>query len=140
MIGLYQLDNTTASTVHSALKDCFLQLGISFANCRGQAYDGARNFQGHVSGVAKHFQEETAAALPVHCLAHCINLSLQEAAQNVKSVREGLNLAMDVIQLIKLSSKRQVLLENIQSQEESSAIFHCVQQGGLFVQGLSKQS
>ena len=55
------------------------------------------------------------------CLAYCINLSLQEAAQKVKSVREGLNLAMDVIQLIKLSPKQQVLLENIQSQEESSA-------------------
>ena len=121
MIGLYQLDNTTANTVYSALKDCFLKLGISFANCRGQAYDGAKNFQGHVSGVAKRFQKENAAALPVHCLAHCINLSLQEAAQKVKSVREGLNLAMDVIQLIKLSPKRQVLLENIQSQQASSA-------------------
>ena len=32
VIGLYQLDNTRASTVHSALKYCFLQLGISFAN------------------------------------------------------------------------------------------------------------
>jgi len=122
VIGLYQSDNTTASTVHCALKDCsiffcccFLQLGISFANCRGQAYEGAKNFQGHVSGVAKCFQEENAAALPVHCLGHGINLSLQGTAQKVKSIRKGLNFAMDVIQLIKLSPKRQVLFENIQS-------------------------
>ena len=67
------------------------------------------------------FVSTFAAALPVYCLAHCINLSLQEAAQIVESVREGLNLAMDVIQLKKLSPKRQVLLEYIQSQEESSA-------------------
>ena len=82
-----------------------MQLGIYFANCRGQAYDGVKNIQGHISGVAKRFQEENVAALPVYCLAHCINLCLQEVAQKVESVRETLNLAMDVIQLIKLSPK-----------------------------------
>ena len=55
-IGLIQLENTTAETVYSSLKDCLLKLGVPFEYCRGQAYDGARTFQGHVSGVARDFK------------------------------------------------------------------------------------
>ena len=142
VVGFYQLDNTKANTIYSAVFDSFQKMGIPFANCRGQAYDGARNFQGQVGGVAKHFQEDNAAALPVHSLAHCINLALPEAAHKVKSIREGLNVAMDVIQLIKLSPKQQVLLKYTQSQQELSSNLdctHCVQQGGLYVLELFRQ-
>ena len=56
----------------------------------------------------------------MHCLAHCINLSVQKVAHDVKSIKEGLNFAMDMIQLIKLSPKRECVLENVQRQQESS--------------------
>ena len=121
MVGLVQLENTTAETVYLTLKDCLIRLGIPFANCRGQAYDGAKSFQGHISGVAKRFQDDNAAALPVHCLAHCVNLSLQEIARNVTSLKEALNFAMDVIQLIKYSPTRQVIFETVQKQQDSSS-------------------
>lgn len=88
MVGLVQLENTTAESIYISLKNCLLCLGISF--------DGARNFQGHVSGVAKRFLNDNAAAIPVHCLAHCVNLSLQEVARSSKSIKEGLNTAMNV--------------------------------------------
>ena len=88
-------------------------------NCRGQAYDGASNFQGHISSVGKRFQDEYPAAIPVHCLAHCVNLCLQEVSRSVNSIRQGPNFAMDVIQLIKFSPKRQVLFENIKTQQDS---------------------
>ena len=57
--------------------------GIPFEHCRGQGYDGASNFQGHFSGVAKILQDENAPAISVHCLAHCINLYLQDIAIKV---------------------------------------------------------
>ena len=44
---------------------------------------------------------------------------MQEVGKTIKSVREGLNFAMDIIQLIKLSPKREVIFETIQFQEES---------------------
>ena len=57
----------------------------------------------------------------MHCLAHCINLSLQQVAHNVKYIKEGLNyFAMDMIQLIKMSPKRECVLENVQRQQEFS--------------------
>ena len=75
MIGLVQLKNTTAECIYMSLKDCLLRLGISFEKCRGQAYDGASNFQGHVNSVAKRFLNDNSTAIPVHCLGHCVNLS-----------------------------------------------------------------
>ena len=98
------------------MKDSLLRLGIPFDKCRGQAYDGARNFQGHINGVAKKFQNDNAAAISVHCLAHCVNLCLQEIA--VSSQPIILSFSMEIIQLIKYSPKRQVTFEGIQKQQE----------------------
>ena len=86
--------------------------------CKGEAYAGARPFQVPVSGVAKRFQDDNAKAISVHCLAHRINLSLQEVARCSKFVKEALNFAMDVTQLIKYSPKLQVVFENLQKQQE----------------------
>ena len=79
-----------------SLKDCLLRLGISFEKCRGQAYDGASNYQGYVNGVARRFLNDNSTAIPVHCLAHYVNLSLQE-----------------------VSPKHQITFEIVQEQQES---------------------
>ena len=118
LIGLVQLDNITSDTIYSVLKDSIVHLGLDFGNCRGQGYDGAQNFQGHVKGVAKRFKDDNPAAISVHCLAHCINLCLQEVTRSCKCIKEALNFSMEAIQLIKLSPKRQVMFESIQKQEE----------------------
>ena len=99
------------------MKDSLLHLGIPFDKCRGQAYDGARNFQGHINGVAKKFQDDNAAAISVHCLAHCVNLCLQEIAVTSQPIKEALSLSVEIIQLIKYSPKRQVTFESIQKQQ-----------------------
>ena len=116
MVGWIQLNDTTAATIHKCLKDSLVSLGFQFQNCRGQAYDSASNFQGHVSRVGKRFQDGNPAAVPMHCLAHCVNLCLQEVPRKVHRIKEGLHFAMDVIQLIKLSPKHQVVFESIQKQ------------------------
>ena len=93
--GLIQLSNTTAETIHRSLNVSLMSLGLEFENCRGLAYDGANNFRGHVSGVGKRFQDKNPAAIPVHCLAHSVNLCLQEVARKVTSIMDGLDFAMD---------------------------------------------
>ena len=61
--------------------------------CRGQAYDDDdASFQRHVivSGVAKRFEDiRNAAAIPVHCLAHCANV--EKVSCSVKFVKEALS-------------------------------------------------
>ena len=50
--GLVQVDANTAECHHSSLKHSLISLGIPF----GKGYDGARNFQGCITGVAKRFE------------------------------------------------------------------------------------
>ena len=100
------------------MKDSLLRSGIPFEKCRGRAYDGARNFQGHINGVAKKFKGDNAAAISVHCLAHCVNLCLQEIAVSSQPIKEALSFSKEIIQLIKYSPKRQVTFEGIQKQQE----------------------
>ena len=71
--------------------------------------------------------------MPVHCLAHYINLYLQEVAHKVKSIKEGLYFAVDKIQIIKLSPK-EVILENVLREQESdhgSGMKSCARLDGL---------
>lgn len=131
---------TTAETVYSSLKDCLLRLGIPFDKCRGQAYDGARNFQGHKNGIAEKFQDDNAAAISVHCLAHCVNLCLQEIAVVSQPIKEALNFSMEIIQLI-LQSPKLPLNVFINSKiillVQGSELY--AQLGGLFTQVPCKQ-
>ena len=64
-----------------------------------------KKIPGYITVVGERLQEEFACAILVHCLAHYINLCLQEVAHKVKSIKEGSCFAMDVIQLI-VSPKR----------------------------------
>ena len=68
---------------NKVLENFIVCLGLDFGDCRGQGYDGAQIFQGHVKGVAKRFKGSSAAT-SVHCLAHCINLHLQEVTRSCK--------------------------------------------------------
>ena len=80
-----------------------------------------------MSGVAKRFVEKNPAAISVYSLAHCVNLCLQEVARDVTCIKEGLNFAMELIQLIKLSPKRQ------RSVRLRRQFVHCVPLAGRYV-------
>ena len=115
-VGLLQVPDTSAQTIFSVIEDCLIRLCLPLERCRGQAYDRAANFQGDISGVAQRTTEKVPVALSVHCLAHCVNLAIQETARKVKVIRDALDFATEAIQLITASPKRQVLFENIQVQ------------------------
>ena len=51
-IGLVQLPKTDSQTIYSALQDVCIRCMLPLVKCRGQAYDGAANMSGHVTGVA----------------------------------------------------------------------------------------
>jgi hypothetical protein len=119
-MGLIQLTDSKASTILSAIQDSLVRLALPLENCRGQAYDGAAIFQGHISGVAVKIQEQEPRAISVHCLAHCLNLSLQQATRQVTAMRDALDFAMEVTQLIAFSPKRQALFEQFHDQINKS--------------------
>ena len=94
----------------------------------------------HLRGVASHCKEEELAALYVHCFAHSLNLCLQDASQSCTSVRDSLELVMEIVKLKKISPKRTTLFNTIKSQlfPETQNLKPPAQQGGQYVMVPSK--
>ena len=56
----------------------------------------------HFSRVAKKLLDEQPAAIKVHCLAHNLNLSLQDTAK-CQPIRTALDTTMELCKLIRYS-------------------------------------
>ena len=61
------------------------------------------------SGVATRIKKDTPQALLVHCLAHSLNLCLQDAGRNIKLLRDAIDIVWEIAQLINYSLKRKHL-------------------------------
>lgn len=69
-----------------AILDVLEKLQIPIANCIGQAYDGASNMSGNVSGTAAIIKQANPRAVYTHCKAHVLNLSLMKGCKNVQAI------------------------------------------------------
>ena len=110
-MGLVHVPNIKGETLFLSLKDILMRLNLPLELCRGQAYDGAANMQGELKYLATRFAKENPSALHVHCLAHCLNLCVQDVARQCSSVRYALDLVQEFLQLFKLSPKRDALFK-----------------------------
>ena len=64
----------------------------------------------HLSGVAKRLQDEEPAAIAVHCLAHSVNLGLQDVTKLCRPVKDALDVVHDCVKFYRNSSKCALLL------------------------------
>ena len=115
-VELINVPKTDSHTLTTLIKDCLLRFSLPLSQCRGQAYDGASNMNGHVSGVAAQIQEIEPTAIYVHCLAHSTNLCLQTLVREISAIREALDLVMELSQFIRFSPKRSTLFQSLQVQ------------------------
>ena len=69
------------------MKDILLRCTLPIDLCRGQAYDGAAVMQGRLSGAAARIRKDVPQALLVHCLAHSLNLCLQDSCRKITLLR-----------------------------------------------------
>ena len=88
LIALAKVEQTDAATLSNVLKDVLVSSMLQLSRCRGQAYDGASNMSGHLNGLATRIQGEVPQAHYVHCLAHSLNLCLQDCGCNCRTIRE----------------------------------------------------
>ena len=116
ILGLVQLPDTKSETLFKVIKDVMIRCSLSLSMCRGQAYDGAANMSGIQSGVQALVKKECDRALYVHCLAHSLNLSVQEVSRSIDLVRNLLNLIFELGKLIKFSPKRNTLFNTLSKQ------------------------
>ncbi|XP_065885455.1 zinc finger MYM-type protein 1-like [Dysidea avara] len=115
LLGLKELPNTKAVTIHHEIKDVLMRCSLSISQCRGQAYDGASNMSGIRNGAQALFKQEEPKALYVHCLAHSLNLCVQDVSKKCKLLRNTLDFIYNLVQLIKFSPKRLNLFETLKS-------------------------
>ena len=115
-LELINLSKTDAAAITNALRDCLTRFCLPISQCRGQAYDGASNMSGHLNGVAARIERDFPAALYLHCFAHCTNLCLQSVSRKCVSLRDAIDLVMEVSQLIRFSPKRSALFSEMQMQ------------------------
>jgi len=115
-LGIVQLENTKASTLYSVIKDILIRCSLPITQCRGQAYDGASNMSGVRNGVQALVKKDADQALYVHCLAHSLNLCVQEVAKKCDLVRNVMELIYELVQLIKFSPKRQALFDRLRKE------------------------
>ena len=81
-VGLFCLPNTTAVTLSIEIKDTLTHSSLTFALCRGQAYNGASTMQEKRSGLPLvHAMRILQLCLCIYCLAHSLSLQLQDAAR-----------------------------------------------------------
>ena len=105
MLKVYGISVLREKGLYEVIKDVLVRCCLPLSLCRGQAYDGASNMRGIQTGVATRIQTETPAALPVHCLAHSLNLCLQDARKQMQILRDALDIVKEISQLIKFSQK-----------------------------------
>ena len=84
LIGLCQVDDITAATLFSSLKDVLLRLNMNIQNCRAQCFDGASNMIGAQSGVATLIQKEEPRAILVHCYGYSLQLAVCDTVKQIR--------------------------------------------------------
>ena len=87
---------------------------------RDQGYDRASSMQGRKTGVVAQVLSENAAALPLHCFAHSLDLYLQNAGRQIKLLHDALEIVREMGKLIKCSPKGAHLFSQKPSENENS--------------------
>ena len=111
------MEATDTTTLNRVIQDCVTRCALPLSSCRGQAYNGTANMAGHLNGVAALFEKEEPKALFVHCMAHSINLCLQECGKQAKVIRDSLSLVQELGNFITMSPKRLKKFVHIQNEK-----------------------
>jgi len=109
-----------AETLTKLITDSLLRFQLPIQQCRGQCYDGAAVMAGHVTGVSTRIAELERRALFIHCLAHSLNLAVQESTRRVAQYRDLIEYIKDIINIIRASPKRSEVFVGLQQHCGSS--------------------
>ena len=120
-LGFYNIPNTGSNTVVSAIKDALIRLQLSLDSCRGQCYDGASNMLGLKSGIAKQICDIHPKAHATHCHAHSLSLCVKNTTSSCKTLSNAMDIAREIVALVKYSPKREKVLGDIKENVEQNS-------------------
>ena len=80
----------------------------------GQCYDGTALMVRHKSGVEIRVKAGNIKMLSIHCFRHVLSMSVNDLIKNVKLMKNTLDNAKEICNLVKKSPKRNTKLNFLQ--------------------------
>jgi hypothetical protein len=121
-LELYLLPQGDAETITKMIMDTLLRYQLPLTYCRGQCFDGASVMAGNITGVSTRIAEQESRAVFVHCLAHSLNLALQESVRGLPMYRDLIEYVKDIINMIRASPKRSSFLLGLQQDNNKQPV------------------
>lgn len=116
-MGFYETNNTKSETLFKIVTDFLLRCDLDIHNLRGQCFDGAKNVSGWLTGLQARIREIEPRALYVHCVAHTLNLVVQDAMERVAVAKNFIGIIKELINFIRDSPKRLAAFKSLQTAE-----------------------
>ena len=116
VVGFYETSSTTSEVLVRVIKDVLLRLDIKLNRCCVQTHDDAASMSGVNPGVAARIAAEEKRALNTKCLAHSLNLAVQDATKSNSLIDDVLIAIQELNNLIRSSAKRLGIFEKIQEE------------------------
>ena len=90
-------------------KNMIMSIGIDIENMKAQNYDGASNMLGEKSGVWPRLLKEYPFALYsiASCLCYSLNLSVSSINKVSRSMKDMMDVCIEMTRLLKFSPKRE---------------------------------
>ena len=82
-IKFCHIENSQSERLFTVLQSFLDELGLYMQSMRSQAYDGAANMSGRISGLQARVKEVNPMACYVHCTDHRLNLALAAFCSHV---------------------------------------------------------
>jgi len=120
-MGFVEVTSTTAESLEAVILDALTRFNLEPQMCRGQAYDGASNMAGKLSGLQARIQAREPRAIFLHCLNHCLNLNLQDIAREEPLVGNAFTVVNDIGVIIGSSAKRKGIFASV-CQEQGNQV------------------
>ena len=110
--GLYETENTASEALPVLVKDAMCRYSL---DCHGQAYDGAANLSGRLSGVQARVNTEYPKTYTL--FLSFVNLAI---CRNINVIRGTLDTVLELSNMIRYSPKRKALLERVRKDFNTS--------------------
>ena len=112
-MGFYNAPDSSGETLINVIKDVFIRHNLPLQNVVGYSFDTAANMSGSCKGVQARLMQYCPHAMYVPCCNHTLDLVLQEAARQIRSVNDAIQFVKDVANVIRESSKRRGIYESL---------------------------
>nr|XP_016502734.1 PREDICTED: zinc finger MYM-type protein 1-like [Nicotiana tabacum] len=106
LIDVVHVQNTSTSSLKSAIINLLAQHSLSLSYVREQYYDRESNIQGEINGLKILIKRESRSAHSIHCFAHQLQLTLVAISKKCLQVGELVVLVSNILNILGSSFKR----------------------------------